>query len=255
MSKLIAIDNGHGQNTPGKRTPLFPDGSFMHEWEFNHATAKYLETELQRCGFRTLMLSDTEDDTPLQRRTDRCNKANADFCISIHYNAVKGVWQTGATGTETYSYPGNTADAKYASIIHPYIVAAAGLKNRGCRQADFHMVREPMCPAVLVEYGFMDNLNDAKLALQDDFRKKCAIGTAKGICAAFGVIYVEEKGVDEIVAEIKRYKNISEMPEFYQGYIKKWVAAGYIKGNSDGTLDFTEDMIRCLIIVERMQNA
>jgi len=55
------------------------------------------------------------------------------------------------------------------------------------------------------------------------------------------------------INEIKRYKNISEMPEFYQGYIKKWVAAGYIKGNKDGTLDFTEDMIRCLIISERMQ--
>ncbi|HBD63503.1 MAG TPA: hypothetical protein DC038_03605 [Clostridiales bacterium] len=52
---------------------------------------------------------------------------------------------------------------------------------------------------------------------------------------------------------IKRYKNISEMPEFYQEFIKKWVAAGYIKGNKDGTLDFTEDMIRCLIIAERMQ--
>ena len=53
---------------------------------------------------------------------------------------------------------------------------------------------------------------------------------------------------------IKRYKNISEMPEFYQGFIKKWVDEGFIKGNNDGTLDFTEDMIRCLIIAERMQN-
>ncbi len=64
---------------------------------------------------------------------------------------------------------------------------------------------------------------------------------------------MNEKGVEEIVAEIKRYKNISEMPEFYQGYIKKWVDAGYINGKSDGSLDFTEDMIRCLIIAERMQ--
>ncbi len=56
-----------------------------------------------------------------------------------------------------------------------------------------------------------------------------------------------------VLTEIKRYKNISEMPEFYQGYIKKWIDAGYIKGNKDGTLDFTEDMVRCLIIAERMQ--
>ena len=193
MSKLIAIDNGHGLNTQGKRTPLFPDGSFMHEWEFNHAVAKCLKTELQRCGFETLMLSDTVEDTPLQRRTDRCNKANADFCISIHYNAVKGVWQTCATGTETYTYPGNKVDAGYASLVHPCIVAATGLKDRGCKQANFHMVREPKCPAILVEFGFMDNRTDADLALQDSFRKRCAVGLAKGICAAFGVEYVAKK--------------------------------------------------------------
>ncbi len=192
MSKLIAIDNGHGLNTPGKRTPLFPDSSFMHEWEFNHAVAKYLEAELLRCGFKTLMLSDTEEDTPLQRRTDRCNKANADFCVSIHYNAMGNSWQTTATGTETYSYPGNSTDAKYASIIHPYLVQATGLKDRGCKQADFHMIREPKCPAILIEFGFMDNHIDADLALQDSFRTRCAVGLAKGICAAFEVEYIEE---------------------------------------------------------------
>ena len=201
MSKLIAIDNGHGLNTAGKRTPLFPDGSFMHEWEFNHPVAKYLETELHRCGFETLMLSDTEEDTPLQRRTDRCNKANADFCVSIHYNAITGTWQTTATGTETFSYPGNSDDAKYASIIHPYVVQATGLKDRGCKQANFHMVREPKCPAILVEFGFMDNRTDAELALQDDFRKRCAVGLAKGICAAFGVEYLEVKDMTVQEAE------------------------------------------------------
>ncbi len=193
MSKLIAIDNGHGLNTAGKRTPLFPGGSFMHEWEFNHPVAKYLEAELKRCGFNTIMLSDTEEDTPLQHRTDLCNKAKADFCVSIHYNAVTGTWQAIATGTETYSYPGNVADAKYASIIHPYVVQATGLKDRGCRQVNFHMVREPKCPAILVEFGFMDNRTDADLALQDSFRKRCAVGLAKGICAAFGVKYVAKK--------------------------------------------------------------
>lgn len=70
--------------------------------------------------------------------------------------------------------------------------------------------------------------------------------------------YIEEfrnkQEVEKIVEEIKRYKNISEMPEFYQGFIKKWVDKGYIKGNTDGTLDFTEDMIRVLIIAERMMS-
>lgn len=56
------------------------------------------------------------------------------------------------------------------------------------------------------------------------------------------------------VAEIKRYKNIKEMPEWMQVYVRKWVEKGYIKGNSAGELDFSEDMVRVLIITERMMN-
>jgi len=56
-----------------------------------------------------------------------------------------------------------------------------------------------------------------------------------------------------VLAEVKRYTNFKDVPVFYQTYITKWVDKGFIKGNEDGTLYFTEDMIRCLIIAERMQ--
>jgi len=55
-----------------------------------------------------------------------------------------------------------------------------------------------------------------------------------------------------VVAKVKRYKNISEMPEWMQTYVKKWVNVGYIKGNTNGELDFSKDMVRVLIIAERM---
>ncbi len=53
----------------------------------------------------------------------------------------------------------------------------------------------------------------------------------------------------------KRYKNITDMPSWLQVYVKSWVDKGYIKGNTTGELDFTEDMLRCLIISERMMNS
>lgn len=38
MSKLrILLDNGHGNETPGKRSPVWPDGSQLFEYEFNRA--------------------------------------------------------------------------------------------------------------------------------------------------------------------------------------------------------------------------
>lgn len=197
---LVAIDNGHGLNTAGKRTPKFEDGTFMHEWEFNYAVAKYLKIELERCGVNVLMLSDTEEDTPLTTRTNLCNNRKADFCISLHYNALSNTWGK-PTGTETFYYEGNMKDKAIADIIHPYIVQATGFKDRGCKPSNFHMVREPKCPAILVEYGFMDNLEEATKALQDDFRRRCAKHTAQGICKAFNVVYVDENIVSEMTVE------------------------------------------------------
>ena len=44
----IAIDDGHGMETAGKRTPPFPDGSVMRENEYNAAVAQFLEEMLRR---------------------------------------------------------------------------------------------------------------------------------------------------------------------------------------------------------------
>ena len=33
--KIVILDNGHGQETPGKRSPVWSDGKQLFEWEFN----------------------------------------------------------------------------------------------------------------------------------------------------------------------------------------------------------------------------
>lgn len=238
---LIGLDGGHSFNTAGKRTPMFPGtNTFMHEWEFNSVVINYLESELDRCGFRTLILSPTdpsesdkslidveEDDKhPYAEamgadwesifadvfidRTNEANAAGADLVVSCHFNANTGIWGSWG-GTETYSYPGNANDKRFAEIIHRNVVAEIKLRDRGCKEANFHMLREPKCPAVLIEYGFMDNLEEAKLAMTDAFRKACAVGTAKGICEAFGVTYVP------FVEEFNVKKEIEERGTFIVG--------------------------------------
>ena len=94
MSYKVAVDNGHGLNTPGKRTPAMPDGRVIREWEFNYPTAKKLGEVLKRCGLDVVFVSDTEKDTELSVRVQRANNAKADVFVSIHYNAYKGVWGT-----------------------------------------------------------------------------------------------------------------------------------------------------------------
>lgn len=201
MSRLIAIDDGHGMATAGKRTPIFPDGTkspetgknFMHENEFNRAVKRYLKEELERCGFRTILVAPTDDDTPLSTRVAVANNANADLYVSIHANANTSQWGTWG-GAETYTW-GSGESLRIGRIIHRHLMQGTPLRDRGVKDGSWlYVIKNTRMPAVLVECAFMDNLEEAKLLLSDSFRRECAREIAMGICEAYGVQYVEAKG-------------------------------------------------------------
>lgn len=189
MSYKIAIDNGHGTNTPGKRTPMMPNGRVIKEWEFNYPTAKKLGQVLNRCGLDVVFVSDTQEDTPLSLRTQRANDAKADLFVSIHYNAFQGVWGTHG-GVETFHYPGSTKGQRLAALVQDELVKATGLRNRGVKHKNFYVLRRTFMPAILCECGFMDNLEEAKLMLDENYQQRVAEAIAKGICNYLGVEYV-----------------------------------------------------------------
>lgn len=153
----IALDAGHGMNTSGKRTP---DGE--REWSFNNkvilAGINYLG------GYENATIIRLDDptghtDVSLTSRTNKANSQGADILVSYHHNANTGVWGNW-TGTETYSYPGSNSGLELARKIHPGIMGAMGLRDRGLKTANFHMLRESQMPAVLIEGGFMDSTID-----------------------------------------------------------------------------------------------
>lgn len=199
-SFLIGVNNGHGIATAGKRTPLLPaeykdkvyykDGH-MREWEFNHQTALYLNEELKRIGFRTLMISDTKTDTPLSTRTNLANSRGVDLYLSIHANANLSVWGDWG-GIETFAHPHSKKGQVIAADIQDEMIKATGLRNRGVKDGS-HLweINKTQMPCALVECGFMDNLTEAKLLMSDAYRRKVAVAIAKGICRGFGVTYKE----------------------------------------------------------------
>lgn len=91
MSKkryLVALDDGHGSEIPGKRSPFISEiGRAIKENEFNKAVVNLLATELKRCGFDVLLVAPTDKDDSLATRVQRANAAGADIYISIHYDA------------------------------------------------------------------------------------------------------------------------------------------------------------------------
>lgn len=56
---------------------------------------------------------------------------------------------------------------------------------------------------------------------------------------------------EEQMEEVKRYAGIKDMPEWMKPYVLRWIEKGFIKGDGNN-LNLTEDMIRTLVVVERM---
>lgn len=193
---LIAIDNGHGYNTAGKRTPVMPDGKVIREWEFNYPTAKKLGEILKHNGFEVVFVSDTEEDTPLKSRTDKANAEKADIFVSIHFNAYQGVWGTHG-GIDTFHYPNSAKGQELAKLVQEELIKGTGLRDRGVKAENFQVLRETTMPAILCECGFMDNSEEAKFMLDQEYQLKCARSIAKGICRYFGVEYKEPVVVQE----------------------------------------------------------
>ncbi|MBQ0128159.1 MAG: N-acetylmuramoyl-L-alanine amidase [Bacteroidales bacterium] len=96
----ILIDNGHGIETPGKRSP---DGLFR-EYSYTREIAHRVVSELSDCGYDARLLVPEIVDIPL---TERCRRVNA-ICdevgtvnvilVSIHVKA------SGSSGTGSCSH-------------------------------------------------------------------------------------------------------------------------------------------------------
>ncbi|GKV69969.1 hypothetical protein NCCP2716_24670 [Sporosarcina sp. NCCP-2716] len=183
----IVLDAGHGLGTPGKRTP---DGE--PEWAFNNTVL--LAAEAALAAFKDVRILRTDDpsgrrDVPLQERTDRANAWNADLFVSFHHNANTGAWGDWG-GTETFTLDARRANPKSADlarILQPAIVRAMGLRDRGVKKRNLHVLRETHMPAVLIEGGFMDSRTDIR-ALRDPARLQAqGVAAASAIAAWFGL--------------------------------------------------------------------
>ena len=170
----ILIDNGHGIQTKGKRSP---DGKLL-EYAYTRELARRIVSILKARGYDAELLVPEEDDIPLSERVRRTNahcqafgKTNV-ILISIHVNAAgDGSKWMNATGWSCYTCKGQTESDRLADCL--YKAAEQILKNQVIRtdyardgdpdwEENFYILRHSLCPAVLTENFFMDNKDDAE---------------------------------------------------------------------------------------------
>jgi N-acetylmuramoyl-L-alanine amidase len=201
MSKkiIIAVDDGHGLETAGKRTP---DG--YKENEFNYHCKLFLMEELKRHNIGIIDCSPGRIDNSLLDRANRANKGKANLFVSIHYNALSTTWGNHG-GIETFHFPSSVNGKKFATFVQDELIKITGLRNRGVKSANFAVLRLTNMPAILAECGFMDNKKESTLMKSYTHRKNCAIGIMMGICKYLNIAYIPEKPA---AASKKNYETI-----------------------------------------------
>jgi N-acetylmuramoyl-L-alanine amidase len=100
---------------------------------------------------------------------------------------------------KTYSIDdfAKTANSRLlANKIEQSLFSAIGeiSKSRGVKQADYYVLKNNLCPAVLIECGFISNPDEALLFIDPVYVKKITLGIMQGIADYISVIENSEGG-------------------------------------------------------------
>ena len=177
------LDYGHGGNDPGA---IGIDN--LKEKDIVREIGKRVKYHLERHQ-QTVLESRSNDETvSLTERSNKANRNNVDLCISIHCNAFS---DSSAQGVEIFYFQGSTRGQQLAkSILNEITKAKLYTKNRGLKTNNLHMTRETSMPSVLVELGFITNVTDKNLIINN--KENFAIAITKGILSYYGITYKAE---------------------------------------------------------------
>ena len=192
----ILIDNGHGIQTKGKRSP----DSQLLEYAYTRELARQVVKILKSRGYDSELLVPEDDDIPLSERVRRVNEISLTYepswsaptghpnviLISLHINAAgDGTKWMNATGWSCYTCKGQTESDRLADSL--YKAAEQILENQVIRtdyardgdpdwEENFYLLRKSLCVAVLTENYFQDCLSDVQF-LQSRAGKQAVIDT------------------------------------------------------------------------------
>jgi N-acetylmuramoyl-L-alanine amidase len=178
--KTVILDNGHGVNTPGKRSPVWQDGSQLFEWEFNRDIVRKICSVLTHYSIPFHVLVPEEIDISIAERCRRANWVCATrdcLLVSVHANAG------GGTGWECHICTDMTrakdlgiafADAAKDTFGQEWAIRQP-LPDQPYWISNFGILRNTYCPAILSENFFMDTERDCRFIMSESGRWQIAL--------------------------------------------------------------------------------
>ena len=188
---VVLLDNGHGKNTTGKRSPKLENGKQLFEWSYVREIVDGIAKKLQEEGINYYLVHPEYDEIGSQSndliiRTTRANayhskakkEGKTTVFISVHVNAsgISRGWNKASGWTVHIANQCSDKSLKLAQLLYAE-AEKLGLKgNRSVPKEhawrnDFWVVRKTNMPAVLTENLFMDNKEEVEYLLSEEGKK------------------------------------------------------------------------------------
>lgn len=170
--RTIIVDAGHGGHDRGG----IPQ-NLAWEKTYTLLVAKRLKPLLQAKGYNVILTRDDDYFVTLPGRCAVANRQRNCLFVSIHFDSFT---RRGADGQTVYYTKSNSA--KVAYNIHSRLISICRPNtDRGVKRARFYVIRNTLCPSVLVECGFLTNPQETAKIKTSGYQQKIAEAIARGI--------------------------------------------------------------------------
>lgn len=214
------------------------------EKAFNLSIALYTRSFLVKYGVMVIMSRTADENDSLEEEIRECNLALPDLAVDIHNNASP--YHTGDGFEAYYHYKGGLSK-DLAENIEAEVIKL-GQNSRGCktRLGDdgrdwYAFIRETVCPAVIVENCFIDNVKDITILDTVEEQKAFGEAIAKGILITLNIKFEEGNNMSRF----------NDVPGSHWGNeaIEKLAEKGIINGYEGGTFKPNKNVTRAELCV------
>jgi N-acetylmuramoyl-L-alanine amidase len=208
---LFYLDPGHGGVDSGCT------GNGLIEKVTNLIIAKKVGSRLQNYeNVEVRYTRETDVYVSLNDRAKMANSSGATFFLSLHSDANAN---TEANGATSYRHPNASNRTKaiqdlihieYSKVLTKYDIA-----NRGCRTANFAVLRETSMSAILLENLFITNAKDAEKLKSDAFLNDLADGIVNGLVRAFSL--EKKQSINDLKSDVSELQKVGIIgsPEYW----------------------------------------
>jgi N-acetylmuramoyl-L-alanine amidase len=191
----IVIDPGHGGRDPGK-----VGVNNALEKDVNLSISLKLKNLLEQNDIKVIMTR--EEDIGLysegdsnKKRADLNARVNiikdneADLAISIHQNSFTEEYVKGA---QVFFHSESQQGKQLAEIMQAQIIKTIADDNhrKAKPNSNYYMLTKTECPLVIVECGYMSNIREAALLVNEEYQEKMAYAIHLGILR-----YINRSGI------------------------------------------------------------